>query len=113
MFAIFNRLGTAHNIATRPYLNSVGVPQVFVASGWSGWAADARRYPLTIGLIPTYTGEGKVYGRYIKSKIKSAKIGVLYQDDEYGRELLSGLRRGSARRAADRQHEELRPDVDT
>ena len=45
VFAIFNPLGTAHNIATRPYLNSVGVPQVFVASGWGGWAADARRYP--------------------------------------------------------------------
>jgi branched-chain amino acid transport system substrate-binding protein len=94
VFAIFNPLGTAHNIATRPYLNSVGVPQLFVASGWGGWAAQAKQYPLTIGLIPTYTGEGIIYGRYIKSKIKGAKIGVLYQDDEYGRELLSGLKKG-------------------
>jgi branched-chain amino acid transport system substrate-binding protein len=94
VFAIFNPLGTAHNIATRAYLNQVGVPQLFVASGWGGWARDARQYPLTIGLIPTYTGEGIIYARYIKSKIKGAKIGVLYQDDEYGRELLSGLKKG-------------------
>ncbi len=94
VFAIFNPLGTAHNIATRPFLNSVGVPQLFVASGWGGWARDAKQYPLTIGLIPTYTGEGIIYGRYVKSKIKDAKIGVLYQDDDYGRELLSGLKKG-------------------
>jgi branched-chain amino acid transport system substrate-binding protein len=94
VFAIFNPLGTAHNLATRPYLNQVGVPQLFVASGYGGWAAQAKQFPLTIGLIPTYTGEGIIYGRYVKSKIKGAKIGVLYQDDEYGRELLSGLKKG-------------------
>jgi branched-chain amino acid transport system substrate-binding protein len=93
VFAIFNPLGTAHNIATRPYLNSVGVPQLFVASGWGGWARDAKQYPLTLGLIPTYTGEAAIYARYIKSKVKGAKIGVLYQDDEYGRELLNGLKK--------------------
>ncbi len=94
VFAIFNPLGTAHNLATRPYLNQVGVPQLFVASGYGGWARQAKQFPLTIGLIPTYTGEGITYARYIKSKIKGAKIGVLYQDDEYGRELLSGLKKG-------------------
>jgi branched-chain amino acid transport system substrate-binding protein len=94
VFAIFNPLGTAQNLATRSYLNAVGVPQLFVASGYGGWAAQAKQYPLTIGLIPTYTGEGILYARYIKSKIKGAKIGVLYQDDEYGRELLNGLKKG-------------------
>ena len=94
VFAIFNPLGTAQNIATRPFLNSLGVPQLFVASGWGGWARDAKQFPLTIGVIPTYTGEAIVYGRYIKAKIKGAKIGVLYQDDEYGRELLNGLKKG-------------------
>ena len=94
VFAIFNPLGTAQNLATRAYLNAVGVPQVFVASGYGGWARDAKQYPLTIGLIPTYTGEGIVYGRYVKAKVKGAKIGVVYQDDEYGRELLSGLKKG-------------------
>jgi len=94
VFAIFNPLGTAQNLATRAYLNAVGVPQVFVASGYGGWARDAKQYPMTIGLIPTYTGEGIVYGRYVKAKVKGAKIGVVYQDDEYGRELLSGLKKG-------------------
>lgn len=94
VFAIFNPLGTAQNLATRSYLNAVGVPQLFVASGYGGWARDAKQFPLTIGLIPTYTGEGIIYGRYVKSKIKGAKIGVLYQDDDYGRELLSGLKKG-------------------
>jgi len=94
VFAIFNPLGTAHNIATRPYLNSKGVPQLFVASGWGGWARDAKTYPDTVGFIPTYTGEGIIYARYLKQKLPSAKIGVLYQDDEYGRELLSALKKG-------------------
>jgi ABC-type branched-subunit amino acid transport system substrate-binding protein len=94
VFAIFNALGTAHNIATRPYLNQVGVPQLFVASGYGGWAGQAKQFPLTIGLIPTYTGEAHIYANYVKAKIKGAKIGVLYQDDEYGRELLNGLKKG-------------------
>jgi ABC-type branched-subunit amino acid transport system substrate-binding protein len=115
VFAIFNPLGTAHNIATRPYLNSVGVPQLFVASGWGGWASQAKQYPLTIGLIPTYTGEGVIYGRYIKSKVKGAKIGVLYQDDEYGRELLSGLKKGLGSKqgliVSQRSYDPTSPDV--
>jgi len=94
VFAIFNPLGTAQNIATRAYLNSKGVPQLFVASGWGGWAREAKTFPDTVGFIPTYTGEGIIYARYIKQKIPSAKIAVLYQDDEYGRELLSALKKG-------------------
>jgi branched-chain amino acid transport system substrate-binding protein len=94
IFADFNPLGTAQNIAIRPYLNARQVPQLFVASGWGGWARDAKQYPLTIGLIPTYTSEGILYGRYVKAKIKGAKIGVVYQDDDYGREVLSGLKKG-------------------
>jgi branched-chain amino acid transport system substrate-binding protein len=99
VFAIFNPLGTAQNIAIRPYLNSAGVPQLFVASGWSGWARQYRQYPDTIGFIPTYTGEGIIYGRYIKRKSPKAKIAVLYQDDEYGRELVSGLKKGLGSKA--------------
>ena len=94
VFAIFNPLGTAQNITTRPFLNAMRVPQLFVSSGWGGWAREAKRYPWTIGFIPTYTGEGIVYGRYIKKHLRKAKVAVLYQDDEYGRELLAGLKRG-------------------
>lgn len=99
IFADFNSLGTAQNLAIRPYLNSKGVPHLFVASGWGGWGREYKRYPYTMGFIPTYTSEGIVYGRYIQKKIPSAKIGVLYQDDEYGRELLSALKKGLGSKA--------------
>jgi branched-chain amino acid transport system substrate-binding protein len=94
IFADFNSLGTAQNIAVRPYLNSKDVPQLFVASGWGGWAREYKRYPGTMGFIPTYTGEGIIYGRYVKKKLPKAKIGVLYQDDDYGRELVTALKKG-------------------
>src|SRR5262245_5278118 len=94
VFAIFNSVGTSQNLAVRPYLNQVKVPQLFVASGWSGWGRDFRKYPFTMGFIPTYLAEGKIYARHILATRKNAKIAVLYQNDEYGREVLSGLRRG-------------------
>jgi branched-chain amino acid transport system substrate-binding protein len=94
VFAIFNPLGTEQNIAIRPYLNSVKVPQLFVASGWSGWARDYKKYPWTIGFIPTYASEAITYARYIRKTRPKAKIAVLYQDDDYGRELLGGLQKG-------------------
>ena len=99
VFAIFNPVGTAHNRATRPFLNAAKLPQLFVASGHSGWGKEAGQYPWTLGLIPTYTAEGIVYGRHIARTKPRARIAVLYQDDEYGRELLAGLRRGLGRRA--------------
>jgi branched-chain amino acid transport system substrate-binding protein len=94
VFAMFNTLGTAHNLAIRRYLNEVGVPHLFVASGYGGFGREARLYPWTMGFIPTYTGEGIIYGRHIVRTMPRARIAVLYQDDEYGRELLSALRKG-------------------
>ena len=99
VFAILNPVATAHSIATRPFLNALRVPQLFIASGWSGWGKEARRFPWTIGLIPTYTAEGIVYGRHILRTRPRARIAVLYQDDEYGRELVAGLKKGLGRRA--------------
>jgi len=94
VFAIFNSLGTAHNLAVRPYLNQVGVPHLFVASGATTWGKEFRRYPWTIGFIPTYTAEGIIYGRYIRKTSPRARIAVLFQDDEYGKDLVAGLKRG-------------------
>jgi branched-chain amino acid transport system substrate-binding protein len=94
VFAIFNTLGTNNNLAVRDYLNGKKVPQLFVASGFSGWGRDYRKYPYTVGFIPTYTAEGTVYGRYLASTRPSVKIAVLYQDDDYGKDLVNGLRRG-------------------
>lgn len=99
VFALFNTLGTSNNLAVRDYLNQMKVPQLFVASGAHTWGADYEKYPYTIGYIPSYVLEGRVYGRYVVKTRPSARIGVLYQDDEYGRDLIKGLRLGLGKKA--------------
>src|SRR5438094_2701552 len=91
VFAIFNSLGTETNLATRPYLNAVKVPQLFVASGATTWGKDYKKYRWTIGYQPNYRAEGTIYGRYVAKTNPKAKIGVLYQNDDYGKDLLKGL----------------------
>jgi branched-chain amino acid transport system substrate-binding protein len=100
VFAIFNSLGTEHNQAIRDYLNQAKVPQLFVASGATTWGRDAAKYPWTIGFQPSYQAEGWVYGQYLGKTKKNAKIAVLFQNDDYGKDLLAGLRRGLARSSA-------------
>jgi branched-chain amino acid transport system substrate-binding protein len=94
VFALFNSLGTAPQLAVRKYLNSRKVPQVLVATGDSYWGAQYKAYPWTIGYQPDYPGEGKIYGLYIRTHVRGAKIGVLMQNDAYGRNYLAGLRAG-------------------
>ena len=94
VFAIFNSLGTEHNLATRPYLNALKVPQLFVASGATTWGKDYKQWPWTIGYQPNYRAEGTIYGRYITKTAPKSRIGVLYQNDDYGKDLLAGLRNG-------------------
>jgi branched-chain amino acid transport system substrate-binding protein len=94
VFAIFNSIGTEHALAVRDYLNAHKVPQLFIGSGASVIGAQHAKYPWTIGLLPSFTGEGLIYGRLIAKGQPKAKIGVLYENDEYGHELLAGLRRG-------------------
>ncbi len=100
VFALFNSLGTAQNLQVRPYLNEAGVPQLFVASGATTWGRDHRKYPWTIGFIPTYRAEGIIYGQQILRTHPHARVAALYQDDEYGQDLLGGLRKGLGRRQA-------------
>jgi branched-chain amino acid transport system substrate-binding protein len=97
VFAIFNALGTENNLAVRDYLNVRKVPQLFVASGATTWGKDAAAYPWTIGFQPSYQAEGWVYGKYLARTVPRAKVAVLAQNDAYGRDLLVGLKRGSAR----------------
>ena len=97
VFAIFNSFGTEHNVATRAYLNQLKVPQLFVASGATTFGRDHKRYPTTIGFQPSYEAEGWIYGTYLARTKQDARIGVLFQNDDYGRELLAGLRRGILR----------------
>ena len=94
VFAVFNTLGTSTNLAIRDFLNQSKVPQLFVASGATTWGRDARRYPWTIGYIPSYQTEGIVLARNVLKTKPRARIAVLYQDDEYGKDLLAGFRRG-------------------
>ena len=96
VFAVFNSLGTDQNLAVRDYLNQRKVPQLFVASGATTWGTDATTYPWTIGFQPSYQAEGLIYGRYVARTMKRAKIGVLFQNDDYGKDLLLGLKRGLA-----------------
>jgi branched-chain amino acid transport system substrate-binding protein len=99
VFAIFNSLGTEQNQATRAYLNAIKVPQLFVASGATTWGKDYKTYPWTIGYQPNYQAEGTIYGRYVAKTSPKARIGVLYQNDDYGKDLLKGLSNGLGSKA--------------
>jgi branched-chain amino acid transport system substrate-binding protein len=99
VFAIFNSIGTEHSIAVRDYLNAHKVPQLFVGSGASAIQSAHRKYPWTIGLLAGFVGEGAIYGKLIAKDHPNAKIGVLYEGDTYGNELLQGLKKGLGAKA--------------
>jgi branched-chain amino acid transport system substrate-binding protein len=99
VFAIFNQVGTEQVLATRPYLNQQGVPQLFAGSGAQTFAHDYKQYPWTLPYLPSFYAEGKVYGRYIGRTAPQARIGVLFEDSDFGKDLLAGLKAGLAGRA--------------
>ena len=88
---IFSPLGTPTNTAIQKYLNQRKVPQLFVATGASKWA-DPKHFPWTIGWQPSYATEARIYGRYILEHKPDAKVAVLFQNDDYGKDYLSGLK---------------------
>ena len=90
---IFNPLGTPPNTAIHKYMNSKKVPQLFVATGATKWG-DPKNFPWTMGWQPNYQGEGKIYAAHILETKPNAKIGVLYQNDDYGKDYLKGLEDG-------------------
>jgi branched-chain amino acid transport system substrate-binding protein len=90
---VFNSVGTAANSAVQKYLNTKQVPQLFVATGATKWG-DPANFPWTIGFNPTYQLEGKTYAEHILATKPKAKIAVLYQNDDYGKDLLQGLKDG-------------------
>jgi ABC-type branched-subunit amino acid transport system substrate-binding protein len=95
VFAIYNSLGTEHNLAIREFLNAAGVPQVFPATGATTFGAETNRYPMTTaGFQPSYIAEGRIYGKAIGQIKKSAKVAVLYQNDDYGKDAVRGLEQG-------------------
>jgi branched-chain amino acid transport system substrate-binding protein len=90
---MFGSFGTPSNLATRTYLNERSIPQLFVASGDEEWA-HPRRFPWTMGWQPTFRAEGRIYANYIQASYPSRKIAVLWQNDQFGRDLFRGLQEG-------------------
>jgi branched-chain amino acid transport system substrate-binding protein len=90
---IFNSLGTPSNTAIQPYLNEKKVPQLFVATGADKWA-DPAKFPWTMGWQPSYRLEAQIYGKYLVKEKPNAKLCVLYQNDDFGKDYLTGLKQG-------------------
>ena len=90
---VFQPLGTPSNTAIQKYMNSKKVPQLFVATGATKWG-DPQHFPWTMGWQPTYQAEGQIYAKYILKEHPNAKIGILYQNDDYGKDYVKGLKDG-------------------
>jgi ABC-type branched-subunit amino acid transport system substrate-binding protein len=96
---IFSALGTPTNSAIQRYLNEKKVPQLFVATGSAKWN-DPKRFPWTMGFGPNYPSEGRVYAKYILKERPTGKIGILYQNDDFGKDYVKGVTDGLGARAA-------------
>jgi branched-chain amino acid transport system substrate-binding protein len=93
IFALFQSLGTPCNSAIHKYMNTKKVPQLYVATGASKWG-DPQHFPWTMGFQPDYHTEGVIYAKHILANIKDAKIAVMHQNDDYGRDYLGGFKEG-------------------
>ena len=98
---IFQSLGTPTNNAIQKYLNEKKVPQLFVATGATKFG-DPKNFPWTMGWQPTYQTEGRIYAKYILENLPQGKIGILYQNDDSGRDYLKGLKDGLGAEATKR-----------
>jgi len=94
VFAIVGQLGTEVCLSVRPYLNQAKVPQVFVSTGATQFGTEGKQYPWSIGWQPDYVSEGKIYGDNVAKYQTAEKIGVLYQNDDYGKDYLAGFKDG-------------------
>ena len=114
---VFQSLGTPSNSAIHKYMNAKKVPQLFVATGATKWG-DPKDYPWTMGWQPNYQTEGKIYAKDILANQPNAKVAVLYQNDDYGKDLLKGLKDGLGDKAsklivAEASYEVSDPTVDS
>jgi len=96
---IFNPLGTPSNSAIHKYMNAKKVPQLFVATGATKWN-DPKDFPWTMGWQPSYQSEGRIYANYLLKQKPDGKLAVLYQNDDYGKDYLKGLKDGLGAKAA-------------
>ena len=115
--ALFQTLGTPTNTAIHKYVNQQKVPHLFVATGATKWD-DPKNFPWTMGFQPNYQTEGRVYATYILQNIPDAKIGILYQNDDYGKDYVKGMEDGLGAAAAKlivlkQSHEVTDPTIDS
>ncbi|MGD0846861.1 ABC transporter substrate-binding protein [Bradyrhizobium sp.] len=114
---IFNGLGTPPNSAIQKYMNIKKVPQLFVATGATKWN-DPKDFPWTMGWQPSYQSETQIYAKYILKEKPNARIAVLYQNDDYGKDYLKGLKDGLGAKAAsmivaEESYETTEPTIDS
>jgi branched-chain amino acid transport system substrate-binding protein len=114
---IFNSLGTPPNSAIQKYMNSKKVPQLFVATGATKWN-DPKEFPWTMGWQPNYQSESQIYAKYMLKNHPNAKIAVLYQNDDYGKDYLKGFKdglgaKGTAMIAIEESYEVSEPTIDS
>jgi branched-chain amino acid transport system substrate-binding protein len=101
VFAMYAGLGTQTQTSVRDYLNTNKVPQVFVATGATTFQADFQQYPYTFGYIPAYQGETAIFAQYLMKNSPDAKIGIIYQNDDYGQDYVDGLTKALGSKAGD------------
>src|SRR6187397_953977 len=114
---LFNTLGTPTNTAFHKYCNAKKVPQLFVATGATKWG-DPKHFPWTMGWQPNYQSEGHIYATYLKEHQPNGKIGILYQNDDYGKDYVKGLKdelgdKAKAMIVAELPYETTDPTVDS
>jgi ABC-type branched-subunit amino acid transport system substrate-binding protein len=116
VFAIFNTVGTANNLAIRDYLNAAKIPQLFVGTGAAKIGNDFRKDPWTMGYLPSFGGEGAIYGRSIAAA-KKPRVAVLYENSDFGKDMTAGLQRGLGPKAtsivAQQSYEPTDPSIDS
>jgi ABC-type branched-subunit amino acid transport system substrate-binding protein len=114
---LFQTLGTPTNSAIHKYMNEKKVPHLFVATGATKWN-DPKNFPWTMGFQPNYQTEGRVYASYILKNLPDAKVGILYQNDDYGKDYLKGMEDGLGAAASKlivlkQSHEVTDPTIDS
>jgi branched-chain amino acid transport system substrate-binding protein len=113
---VFNSLGTPSNTAIQKYLNGKKVPQLFVATGATKWN-EPKEFPWTMGWQPSYQSEGQIFAKYLLKEKPDARIAVLYQNDDFGKDYLKGIKDGLGAKAsmiiAEESYEVSEPTVES
>src|SRR3954464_152160 len=115
VLVVFNPLGTPSNSAIQKYLNSKKVPQLFVATGATKWN-DPKNFPWTMGWQPSYQSEARIYAKFLMKEKPDAKIAIMYQNDDFGKDYLKGLKDGLGAKSsmiiAEESYETSEPTID-